>query len=233
MPVDLALLSAAFAAGAATFFSPCSVALVPAYAGFFLGLDQNQPRPTRKAAVEGSRFGGAAAVGILALFALGGLALYLVRAVLAIAVPQLGTVVAGLGLTAGVIVLALGVVSLLDRGPRVQPKLPAPRRRTLSGMAGFGVVFALGSLGCSLPVLFAILVQAFTQSAVGLVATVLAYGAGLAVLMAAAGVLLSIARDEATRRIEAARRYARPASGWILVGAGVYMIGYYVTSVPL
>lgn len=231
--VDLALVSAALAAGAATFFSPCSVALIPAYAGFFLGLDEDRPRPPAKAARLGVRFGAAAAAGILALFALGGALLYVVRSLVGLATPRLGSAISILGLLAGVAVLGLGVAYLLDRGPRATSPVRAPRQRTLTAMAAFGVVFALASVGCSLPVLFGVLVQALAQGPLGTLVTVLAYGVGLAGLMAVAGLLLSLAHDETRRRFEAIRGYARPVSGLVLVAAGAYMIWYYVTRVPL
>lgn len=231
--VDLALVSAALAAGAATFFSPCSVALIPAYAGFFLGLDQDRPRPTGEAARVGLRFGLAAAGGILALFAAGGIVLYVLRSLLGFATTGLGEAISLLGLLAGVAVFVLGVVYLLDRGPRATSPVRAPRKRTLPAMAGFGVVFALGSVGCSLPVLFGVLVQGLAQGAAGTLATVLAYGLGLASLMAVTGLLLSMAHDETRRRLKAIRRFARPASGLILIAAGIYMFVYYVTQGPV
>ncbi|PSG97958.1 hypothetical protein BRD56_02925 [Thermoplasmatales archaeon SW_10_69_26] len=231
--VDLALVTAALAAGAATFFSPCSVALIPAYAGFFLGLDEDRPRPTREAARRGLGFGLAAAAGILTLFAAGGLGLYALRSLLDVATPQLGEAISLLGLLASVTVFALGTAYLLDRGPRATSPVRAPRKRSLPAMAAFGVVFALGSVGCSLPVLFGVLVQGLAQGALGTLVTVLAYGLGLAALMAVVGLLLSLAHDETRRRIEAIRPYARPASGLVLVAAGIYMFVYYVTTGPI
>lgn len=231
MPVDVALLTAALLAGAATFFSPCSVALIPAYAGFFLGLNEQRPEPAWRAAQEGARFGAAAAGGILAMFALGGVLLYVLRAVLGWALVGLGDFISVLGLIAGLAVVALGVLYLVDRGPRALSPLQAPRRRTVGGMASFGVVFALASMGCSLPVWFAVIVQGLAQGPLGALLTVLAFGVGLAGLLALTAVLLSIAHDETRRRLKAIRRWARPIGGIVLILAGSYMIGYYVTAV--
>lgn len=229
MPVDLVAVSIALSAGAATFFSPCAVSLVPAYVGYFVGLDEEATakRDARAAALSGLRFAGAAAGGILALFALGGLTLALARSRFDLRSTLVGDTVVGLGLVVGGLLVLLGVLMLLDVSLEVTVPLPAPRRKTVASMAAFGVLFAAGSVGCSLPVLFSVLVQALAQGPVGAFATVLAYGIGLAGVLGVVGVGLSVAKEQVHQHVRRIVPFFRPMAGAILVLGGLYTAWYY------
>lgn len=229
MAVDPVAVSIALSAGAATFFSPCAVSLVPAYVGYFVGTetDREEDRDPLEAALSGARFSGAAAAGILALFALGGLALFWLRRSIDLRSTIVGDAVVYLGIAVGGLLVVLGLFMLADRSFEVTLPLRAPSERTLASMAGFGVVFAAGSVGCSLPVFFSVVVQAFAQGALGAFVTFLAYGIGLAGLMVVVGVAISVAEEQARRRIRQIVPYFRPVAGAILIAGGLYTAWYY------
>lgn len=239
MAVDLGLVAFALGVGASTFFSPCAVALLPAYVAFFTGTGTarggtRDEAPTGRAAAWGGlRFGAAAALGAGILFAAGAAGVYLVRTRLGLLDSQglLGAV-AGLGLAVGLVLVALGVAMLLDRGPTVRLPLRAPRRRTVPAMVAFGGLFALGSIGCTLPVFLGVLGAALSQGPVGGTAVLAAYGLGLSGLLLVGSLALAVAEDRVTRALRRARRYARPASGALLVLAGLYVLVYYGTRLP-
>lgn len=231
MSVDPVVLGFAFSMGVATFFSPCSVALIPAYVGYFVGLEGPgaKERPTRASLAAGARFGGAAAAGILALLAAAGGLIWLARTRFSLSSERLLETVTGAGYAVGVLLVVLGLLMLAGRGPTVTLPIRAPRERTLLNMAGFGVVFAVASMGCTLPLVFSVIAQAATQGALGGFLTVLAFGAGTAVLMFVVSLALSLGQETARARLRVAMRYAKPASALLLVAAGVYVVYYYAT----
>lgn len=237
-PTPLAL-GLAFSAGVATFFSPCSIALLPAYVGAFLGLDTD-PTPDQehlhadplKAAGAGARFGGAAALGILLVFVLVGTTVLVLRRALNVPPTLLGETVRWIAVGVGGLLVLLGVLMLLDRAPSLHVPLQAPQRKTTFGMLAFGAVFALGSMGCTLPIFLAMVAQAMAQSLLGGFVTFLVYGAGVAALMLAASVALGIAQEEARTLLRNATRYVKPTSAIVLVAAGVYVVAYYLLLLP-
>lgn len=229
MVVDLVAISIALSAGAATFFSPCAVSLVPAYVGYFVGLegDATAERDLRAATVAGTRFAGAAAAGIVVLFAFVGAGLFVLRRWIDPRSTLAGDAIVYLGVAVGGVLVVLGVLMLADMGLEVTFPLPAPKEKTLTSMAAFGVLFAAGSVGCSLPVFFSVLVQAFAQGPVGAFVTFLAYGVGLAGLMVVVGIGLSVAEEQVHRRVRRIVPYFRPAAGVILILGGLYTAWYY------
>jgi cytochrome c biogenesis protein CcdA len=236
MPVDLGLVTFALGVGAATFFSPCAAGLLPAYVAFFAGVAgdgddgvrEEDDRDVLPALLEGARFGAAAAAGALALFAVGTLAVYLLRARLGLLDSQdlLGAFT-GLGLAVGLSLVGLGVLLLADRAPTISLPLRAPSRRTGPAMAAFGALFALGSMGCTLPVFLGVLGAALAAGPVGGSFVLAAYGIGLSGLLLVASAALAAAEDRAKAVLRRAQRVTKPASGALLVLAGLYVVAYY------
>lgn len=237
MALDWALLAFAFSLGVGTFFSPCAIALVPAYVGYYTG---STPEPEqassagRASALEGARFGGAAAAGVLGIFALGSAAIYLLRSRLGVVDSgELLSTFTGAGVVVGVLLVVLGVLVLASRAPTVSVPLRAPERRTLASMAVFGVLFAVASMGCTLPLFFGLIGAAVGQPVPTAVAMVLAFGAAIAGLLLVVSVGLALAEDRIKPRLRAGARYVKPASGAILVLAGLYTVNFYLEIVPV
>ncbi len=231
MVVDVALVAFALSVGAATFFSPCAVALLPAYAAFFTGTTSRErdARPLFESAWMGARFGAAAAVGALFLFVVGTAAVFLLRTQLGVVqTPELARAFTVLGVGVGVVLIGLGVLMLSARAPSVTLPLRAPERKTMGAMVTFGGLFALGSMACTLPLLFGVIGAAITQPPAGSVLVMGAYGVGLAGLLFVASVALSVAEDQARTYIRRAQRYVKPVGGALLVGAGAFVVYYYV-----
>lgn len=228
MAPDLALLGVAASAGVATFFSPCSVGLLPAYAGYFVGLQDRDRGSWARSGAAGAGFGAAAGAGVLAVVLAAGLAFGLLRAVLPVPQADLGGAVRGLAIVVAAVVVVLGLLMLAGRGPRVRVPLEPPRRRTPAAMAAFGALFAVASMGCTLPVFLGVLAAALPQGPVGSLLTFLAYGAGLAGATLASGAALGLAADRAKAALRGGTRWSRPAGGLLLVGGGAYVLLYYL-----
>lgn len=235
MALDMVVLGIAFSAGVATFFSPCGIALIPAYAGYFLGLDDREEalQTPFRATVDGAKFGGAAAFGALSLFATGGGLAFLVQQQIQVPSALVGSAVEYAALGVGVLIIGFGVLMMGSRLPGFTPSVKLPtREKSFKGMAGFGVVFGVGSMGCTLPLFVSVAVQAFTQGPLGVLASFLAYGAGLGVMMLGTGVAMSVAKEETHAHMRRITPYVKPASGLIMVAAGGYVVYYYTVLVP-
>jgi cytochrome c-type biogenesis protein len=237
VPVDLALVAFAISVGVATFFSPCAVALVPAYVAYFTATDPEADDRQRGAGlsfVAGLRFGSAAAGGVLLLFAIGSVAIYVLRRRLgAVDSSQLLSTFTWAGTLVGVGLVVLGVLVLASRAPQLTLPVSAPERRTVPGMAAFGVVFALASMGCTLPLFFGLIGAALAQPVLTATAMVAAFGLAIAGLLLAVSVALAVAEDRVKPLLGQASRYVKPAGGVLLILAGLYTVNYYLEVVPV
>jgi len=228
---DIATLGlwAAFAAGVASFLSPCVLPLVPAYVSYVGG--ESCQRGTALSANERL-----AALGMSGLFVAGFSAVFLAFGASA---SYLGQLVLRYrfeaNLAAGVIVVVFGLFMLglwrwmpfLQRDLRLHPRLSAG-----NPVAAFvlGVAFAFGWTPCIGPVLGAILALSATSgSGIGLLA---AYALGLGVPFLAAALFVDRAA-RLTRRLRRVGAAVQVAGGGVMVALGVAMITDRLTAFSL
>ncbi|MFP4625295.1 MAG: cytochrome c biogenesis CcdA family protein [Natronomonas sp.] len=206
----LATLGIAIGAGVATFFAPCSYALLPGYLGFYVGtVSAEKPSGLRHGLVRGL----AAAFGIVAVF--GGLAV-----VVALVGQSLRPYLATLEFVVGLVLVIMGVVLLRGADLGWHVSLPA-RRRGLFGFAAFGVVYAIAAAGCVAPLFLAVVAQSLTLSPVGAVAVIGGYAGAVASLVVAATVTVGVGHDLGSGRLPAYARIATRLGGLVLVLAGI------------
>ena len=220
---DPSLVLFAFSLGAAAFFSPCGFPMLPAYLAYYL--------PRRGGEAEGR--GGALLRG-LAGGALAGLGAFLVLALIGAAAVALGAPfkerVVLLELFGGLLVLALGVATLLGKGPSATLALRPSRKRDALGLALFGALYAAVAASCVAPLLLAVLVLAFgAASPVDGALYVAAYAAGLAALLMAATALVATAQDALLGRMKRALPHMEKVSGVLLVLVGCYLIYFWAS----
>ncbi|MBW3557288.1 MAG: cytochrome c biogenesis protein CcdA [Actinobacteria bacterium] len=131
----------------------------------------------------------------------------------------------------GAALAALGVALLSGRDLTVAlPKAQAgTNSRQLSSMLAFGASYAVASLSCTLPVFLAVVASTFTRTdtASG-VATFVAYGAGMSVVLLVVTIALAAAEHSLVARIRGLVRHVNRAAGVLLVIAGGYIVYYWV-----
>ncbi|HEX7326286.1 MAG TPA: cytochrome c biogenesis protein CcdA [Rhodanobacteraceae bacterium] len=183
------LLALALIGGAASFFSPCSIAITPAFLAYLvsgkLPDTGGQPSPARlhRVAVE-------VAVGIVAFYAIAAAILALIGNIvynfLIYLLPLVGVVFVALG---GL--LFFGRANWLSAVGRANPmnrlyeryETPAQNRGALSTL-GFGFAYGATSHTCSLPIFLGILVVPLVAGNYALAAaSILLYGAAIAALV--------------------------------------------------
>lgn len=224
--MDWAVLSYAFVIGMASTVNPCGAAMLPAYLAWFTGAGEGRSssRPIRvlRAIMAGSATTG----GFLVVFAAAGALVSGGLAAFMDIVPEIGAAV-------GVSLVVVG--ALTASGRHLGLRLPGTSRplggggRGLRAMVGFGISYALASLGCTLPIFLAGVAGSFTRHGVaqGFGAFV-AYGLGMGVVLMALAVAVAVAPRFKMRGLRAAGgRLQRPA-GVLLGVVGAYLTYYWV-----
>ena len=164
-----AQISLAFAAGMLATVNPCGFALLPAYLGFFLGIDANTD--DRDASVpQALAIGGAVSLGFVAVFGLLGIVLRSSLSFFQRWLPYVSVAI-GIGL------LVMG--ALLLAGKHIAfaaPKLKVGKRqRTFWSMFVYGISYAIASLGCTIGPFVSTVAGAFRRQS---------FGAGVVVFLA-------------------------------------------------
>lgn len=222
-----AVLSYAFVVGMASTVNPCGAAMLPAYLTWFTRPGDARAPSAATRVVRAIGAGLAATAGFVGVFAAAG-------AVVSGGVAAFMNVVPELGAAVGAVLVVIG--ALTAAGRHVALRLPGTSRplggngRGLQAMAGFGVSYALASLGCTLPVFLAGVAGAFTRDGVGEgFAAFIAYGLGMGAVLTALAVVVALVPQFKARRLRTlGGRLERPA-GVLLALVGCYLVYYWIS----
>jgi cytochrome c-type biogenesis protein len=218
----------AFAAGMASALNPCGIALLPAYLGLYLG--DSYARPAARSVAHAVLIGATMTVGFIALFAIVGLALTGTLA-------MLGARVAWIGVVVGIVLIGTGGRILAGNpvyaaGPeRLGARLgPVASRPGLAGYAAYGAIFALSSLGCTLPLFLTVVGTTMTASGTSSIGQFLFYALGMGFMVTGLTVLASLFGRTLFKHAAGMGRYAQPASAVLLLLTGAYVVHYWLTA---
>jgi cytochrome c biogenesis protein CcdA len=214
-------LALAFGAGMVATVNPCGFAMLPAYLGYFLGLDD----PSRDAGGGVRRalaVGLAVSAGFLVVFAMIGAAIQGFSLAIDEHLPWFTMVI-------GVMLVVLGIAMLAGFEPTIAlPKLDKGGEGVqLWSMFLFGVSYAVASLSCTMPLFLINVVGTFTsENLLSGIAVFLAYAAGMAVVLMALTLTMALARQSLVHHLRRALPYIHRISGALLVLAGGYLVYY-------
>ena len=203
-----------FGAGVMAAFNPCGAAMLPAY---ILRLLTGRERRAR----DGLWAGLLMTAGFLFVFLWTGL-LFLAFARL------LGQVAFWLALAVGVGFIATGILLLL--GKRGFSFHIGGRRQEGQGhpaIFAYGVAYALGSLGCTLPLFSLLVLSSFqTRGWLGGVMDFVLYALGMGTVVTALSLASAVSQQVAGAWVRAGSRFMGRLNGVITLGTGVYMVVY-------
>ncbi len=222
-----AVLALAFGAGMVATVNPCGFAMLPAYLSYFMGIqDEGRSRAaTLRAALV---VGGVVSFGFLVVFGAAGVVISGVSTRLASDwVPWLALAV-GIGLT------ILGIAML--RGFELRVGLPKAGRaatvRSYRNIFGFGVSYAIASLSCTLPVFLTLIATQFSARSFASGLLIFAvYAAGMAMVLLSLTVILALGKRSIVTRLRGAGAHINRVSGGLLVGAGLWITWFWITSI--
>ena len=224
-------LALAFTAGMVATVNPCGFAMLPAYLGYFLGLESSGDGDEDASAglIRALVVGAVVSAGFLVLFAAAGALVTWTSVSVGEFSPWL-TVVIGMGLVA--------VGTAFVRGWEPQVALPRLEKggssRGLWSMFLFGLSYAIASLSCTIGPFTSVVASTFSrESAIAGVATFVAYGAGMALLLMVLTVALALARRGMVTGLRRALPYVQRISGALMVLMGLYLAWYGVYEIRL
>ena len=226
--MDWATLAYPFSLGLVAAFNPCGFALLPAYLGYFIGVEPTD-QPTSGAKALGAML--RAMVVALTLTA-GFVVVFGAFGALFETVLSQGTVLDRIGyvtIAIGVIMALLGVWLLAGRA--INLRLPKMNRGTGSRGLGsvfmFGVSYAVVSLSCTIGLFIAAVATSFSADGVanGTV-NFIAYGVGMGAVITFLTLALALARTSVVGAMRKMFRWINPVSGLVLIASGIYVANY-------
>ena len=213
-----------FLRGLVAAVNPCAFVLLPTYLMYFLGMEGHRPGDQRATVRRALLVSAAVSAGFLAVFVVVGIVSeYATRWIESNA--KYATVVIGVGFVALGIAMLAGY-RLPISTPQVDPGTPD---RTLPAMALYGVAYAVASIGCTLP-LFSTVVLRGTVDREGLgtgVAHVVAYGAGMALIVTALTIALAVANTSLLRLLRTGSQYVDRVAAALVLLSGLYLVYYF------
>jgi len=213
--IDLPGLVLAFTAGVFTVFSPCSFPLLPGYFSYRL--------------ITSSSRGKTIAAGLIC--ALGLVSVFCIIAVLlSFAGAILSIYIGALPLLAGIVMLALGSLTLTGRQLSHSPFISKiGRGQDLLGTFGYGIAYGFASTACSAPVFYSVVLYALASRglAEGAIAFAI-YSLGIGMPLVMISVLVELGRSAVVRRFSELTPILNKISGILLIGFGLYQIYSYL-----
>lgn len=213
-----------FLRGLVASVNPCAFVMLPTYLMYFLGMEGHRPGDQRATVRRALLVSAAVSAGFMAVFVVVGVVSeYATRWIEANA--KYATVVIGVGF----IVLGIAMLAgyrLRFATPHVDPGTPD---RTMRAMVVYGVAYAVASIGCTLP-LFSTVVLRGTIDREGWgtgVAHVVAYGAGMALIVTALTIALAVANTGLLRLLRSGSQYVDRIAAVLVLLSGVYLVYYF------
>lgn len=215
----------AFAAGMVASVNPCGFFMLPAYLSYQLGargaLESSRARRVSRAL----GLGVVATLGFLLILAAVGL-------VIASGGQWFTRTFPYAGVTIGVALTLLGAWML--RSGRTIGLLAASRayvvpHRSVRNVFLFGIAYAAGSLSCTLPVF--LLVVGTSLASDGLLASFsqfISFGLGMGTILMVVTIGAALFQDVLTGLVRAVVPHVHRLSALFLIGAGLYLISYWV-----
>lgn len=214
----------AFGAGAASAFSPCGIAMLPATIGLMLRQGGESRGPSGRL-----RYGIAAGLSL-------GLGFSLIVAIVAVVFAVVARAVLHM-LPVAMVVLSvalviMGVLMYLDRfsigfsTDGVSERVRGLGVGFMGTLVAAGAAYGLAALSCTLPLFIALLAEVTLAGWAGTLAIVLAFAIGVSLVLTAIAVGTALWRLAMERAIHAVLPYIGKVSGAIVVAAGLW-ISYY------
>lgn len=216
-------LSLAFITGMLAAVNPCGFILLPTYLLYFLGLTSAEAGVQRAPIGRALAVSTAVSTGFLSVFLLVGVVTEFFTGWIDANAKYATSVI-------GVVLVAVGIAMLCGyRLPISTPKLDAGGRdRTFSSMFVYGIAYAVASIGCTLPLFTLNLFGAARREGffAGVV-NIVAYGAGMALLVTALTVTLAAANVGLLKLLRSGVQYVEMVAGAFVMLSGLYLLWYF------
>lgn len=217
-----------FGAGMAAAFNPCGVAMLPSYISYLVGQDRMPSGTPWRSGWRGATVGLWMTLGFLTVFVILGLTIASIGRVLYVVLPWLSVAI-------GVLLIVVGVLLWMGKGMEINTSryLSGLSKRIAVGqgrsMYLYGVIYAVASLGCTLPVFLMLVAQSIVLGKVGQgVINFILYALGMGVVVILISILSLLANAWLSLRLRQVMPFVSKVSSAIIVLAGFYIVGYWL-----
>jgi cytochrome c biogenesis protein CcdA len=228
----------AFASGMVATVNPCGALMLPSYIFFQLGADDedepsslvDEPSSTVDRVLKAIRIAMATTAGFAVIFGAVGLIVSAGGRWLTDFFPYAGLLI-------GAVMAALGVWLLISHrslGILAASRVSVTPERTLWNMFLFGIAYGISSLSCTLPIFLVVVGTALgTGTLLISLAQFMGYALGMGTILAAITIGTALFREAMERWLRRLMPYVHRVSALFLIGAGIYLIYYWLVSVDV
>jgi len=217
----------AFAAGMVASVNPCGFLLLPSYLSYHLGTEESgfyeQTRSRRF--FKALLLGGVATAGFVTILAIFG-------GVIAAGGRWLITVFPYAGVAIGGAMTLLGLWLLATHrtiGILAASRVTINPQRNLRNVFSFGIVYALGSLSCTLPIFLVVVGSSLASRGLAdSFVQFVGYALGMGSILIAVTVSAALFRGVVAKWLRRVVPHVHRMSALFLVGAGLYLVYYWV-----
>lgn len=219
-----ALIGTTLTAGAVAAFNPCGFAMLPAYLGYFLGLDSDDETNTAHNVGRAMLVALTLTLGFVLFFGLIG--------VLTSTVVSQGTIyerIPWVTLIFGILLIPLGIAMFFGFEPKVNlPRFQkGGKSRDLPSIFVFGISYAAVSLSCTAPIFLGAVIGSFTRASfVEGASAFIAYAVGMGLVITILTLAMAVFRAGVANAFRKVLPYVNKASGVLLVLTGIFLIIY-------
>jgi cytochrome c biogenesis protein CcdA len=214
----------AFAAGMVASVNPCGALMLPSYIFFQLGTEETRTSVVERL-LKALRIAIATTAGFTVIFGVVGIAVSAGGRWLTGFFPYAGFII-------GLAMLGLGVWLLASHrslGILAASRVSVRPERTLWNVFLFGIAYAISSLSCTLPIFLVVVGSALGSAGLFVsLAQFLGYALGMGAILAAITVGTALFREAMERWLRRVLPYVHRLSALFLIGAGVYLIYYWI-----
>lgn len=219
-------MSLSFIRGMVAAVNPCGFILLPTYLMYFLGLQGAMPGTQRATMRRAVIVSAAVSTGFLSVFLIAGIISYnFTNWINENAKYATGGI--------GVALVVLGVAMLAGyKLPFMTPRLDAGGeggpKQTVGAMFVYGIAYAVASIGCTIGLFIATVFSTSRRDGVvSGVGNMLAYGAGMALLVSALTVALASANTGLLKLLRGSLQYVDRIAAFFVLLSGAYLLWYF------
>ena len=215
----------AFGAGMMSTVNPCGFIMLPSFAAFYTTAGAGEAPNAARSVLRSLQMGAIITVAFVVTFGLAGV---IISGGGRFIMHWIGWA----GLAVGVALIALGVYQLVARRSifgGATANVRVRRSSTTRGVIAFGIVYAVASLSCTLPVFMIVVGSVFvgTGGYVESVGRFVQYAAGMGVVLTVITVGVAVTREQTTRTVGRVLPYVETAGNVLLLFAGSYLVWYW------
>ena len=214
----------AFAAGMVASMNPCGMVMLPSYALYQLNALPPDTRLGRRV-LRGLLVAMSVTAGFLITFVVAG-------SIITAGGRWLVNVFPYAGLLVGAAMTGLGIWLLVTQrtfGLAAAGRIRIQRSRSLLNMVGFGVIFAVGSLSCTLPIFLVVVGSSLAGERWGSsLGQFVGYALGMGSVIAVVTVATAALQDAVAKQLQRLSGFVHRLSALFLIGSGAYLIYYWL-----